>query len=90
MILSPKKIEDLAKTELLNYFFGEGGGFDLPAIILGYGSLYNHSYSPNAKFTKNSGEKILRFVATRDIKKGEEILINYKGESKNDHPLWFE
>src|SRR5258708_2989022 len=63
--ISEEQIEDLAKTELLNFFFGEGNGFETPAIILGFGSLYNHSYDPNARFVKKMGEKILRFVALK-------------------------
>jgi len=45
------------------------------AISLGYGSLYNHSFAPNAKY--KHGKQTLTYVAVRDIKKGEEITINY-------------
>jgi SET domain-containing protein len=47
------------------------------AIALGYGSLYNHSNEPNAKFTIISVD-CLRFEALRKIKKGEEITIHYQ------------
>lgn len=91
------QVEDLMKTDLLNYFFGSGNGFESPAIILGFGSLYNHSYKPNAKFVKKLNEKVLRFVAIADIKKDQEILINYNGnlrnqaeQSSSSSKLWFE
>lgn len=84
-----EQTEDLMKTELLNYFFGSGNNFENPAIILGYGSLYNHSYNPNARFVKNTGEKVLRFVALKDIKQDEEILVNYNGDPKDKRQLWF-
>ncbi len=47
------------------------------ALLLGYGSLYNHSYTPNARYVRNYRRKTVRFVAYRHIKRGEEVTINY-------------
>ena len=47
------------------------------ALVLGYGSLYNHSYSPNAEYSFPSYD-LWRLVTTRDIKAGEEITIHYQ------------
>lgn len=58
---------------------------DTVALALGYGSLYNHSYEPNAKYEdENPRTKV--FTALRDIEKGEEITINYNAdpEAKDD------
>jgi len=52
------------------------------AIALGYGSLYNHSYAPNARFY-SEGRLTQVFSALRDIDAGEEITINYLGASNN-------
>jgi uncharacterized protein len=52
------------------------------AIALGYGSLYNHSYEPNARFY-SEGRLTQVFSALRDIDAGEEITINYLGASNN-------
>lgn len=51
------------------------------ALALGYGSLLNHSYERNVEvdFDKNKGEVI--FKALREIKAGEELLINYNDDS---------
>ena len=57
------------------------------AIALGYGSLYNHSYEPNADYSQGEGELIYR--AVRDIRKGEEITINYNGMPEDDDPVVF-
>lgn len=57
--------------------------FDLKgrsALLLGYGSLYNHSEDPNTDYTLNKKRKIATFKAIRPIKKGEEILISYGEE----------
>ena len=45
------------------------------AVSLGYGSLYNHSFEPNARYIH--GDQTLTYRALRDIAKGEEITINY-------------
>jgi SET domain-containing protein len=45
------------------------------AMVLGYGSIYNHSYAPNARY--EHGPMVLTFRALRDIEKDEEITINY-------------
>ncbi|MCI0429907.1 MAG: SET domain-containing protein [Rhodospirillales bacterium] len=48
------------------------------AVALGYGSLYNHSYRPNARFNYR-GRLTQEFTAIRDIQPGEEITVNYNG-----------
>src|SRR5690606_559653 len=48
------------------------------ALALGYGSLYNHSYTPNATYLDLPNQTKL-FRALRDIPPGEEVTINYNG-----------
>ena len=59
------------------------------AIALGYGSLYNHSYEPNARYYDGRNETKL-FVALRDIKAGEEITVNYNGNPKKKDKVDFD
>jgi uncharacterized protein len=60
-------------------------------IVLGFGSIYNHSYIPNALYKERYKERLVEFVALRDIKKDEEIAVNYvQGSKKSEHPLWFD
>src|SRR5437588_1409865 len=72
------------------YNFGPTAEEEHAAIALGYGSLYNHSYMPNAKYIKSWEEQVIRFVALRDIEPGEEITINYNGSPENQTQIWFE
>jgi SET domain-containing protein len=58
------------------------------ALALGYGSLYNHSYRPNARYDDLGGQ-IKEFIAIRDIEPGEEITVNYNGEPRDDSPVGF-
>ena len=90
VILMPEEeISDLAKTKLLNYFFAWGEKLEKAAIALGFGSLYNHSYAPNAKFVENYDLETITYSAIKDIKEGEEILINYNGDPEDKSKLWF-
>ncbi len=79
----------LRKTELFNYFFKWGRDLKKGAICLGFGSLYNHSYTPNATYIKNFKQKQIEFVTIKEIKKGEEITVNYNlGDPNDQRPLW--
>ncbi|RZT24234.1 SET domain-containing protein [Fictibacillus sp. BK138] len=80
----------LKNTVLRNYYFNWGKNYDHVAIALGYGSLFNHSYSPNAMFENNLKEETVDFVALKTIKAGEEIFVNYNGDPDDKGPLWFD
>jgi uncharacterized protein len=62
---------------------------DKVAIATGYGSLYNHSYSPNAHHAKHLDINEIHFHALRDISVGEEITVNYGGYPTCKDPMWF-
>ncbi len=66
------------------YVFTWGDG--CTALALGYGSLYNHSFAPNATTLENSDELVI--TALRDIAVGEEIFINYTGTESSG--VWFD
>lgn len=82
---------NLNESILVTYFFYLGKNKEQLVVALGFGSIYNHSYKPNAKYKIKPKEEILEFTALKDIKKDEEITFNYKqGNPKNNVPLWFE
>jgi SET domain-containing protein len=74
-------------TVLSHYLFEWGK--NTVALALGYGSLYNHSYSPNARY-EDEGSQIKAYVAVRDIHPGEEITINYNGSPEATDAVWFD
>ena len=88
ILLNKKDLVFLDKTPLYDYYFSwvKGGG----VIALGFGSIYNHSYEPNAVYKKDVKNNLLIFKALRNIKKGEEINVNYNGDPKNKEKVWFE
>jgi hypothetical protein len=70
--------DKISNTVLGEYWFAweEEEKFFVGVICLGYGSLYNHSirYQNAVYYKKND---CICFYAIKDIKKGEEILIDY-------------
>ena len=90
IVLSKADRSHLDETELHEYYFIWGKKDEECAIILGYGSLYNHSYEPNAEYAPDFKSKTLDFFALRDIKPGEEITVNYSGDPEGHIKVWFE
>jgi len=78
----------LEKISLRNYYFIWGEERDRAAVALGYGSIYNHSFEPNARYDKLIAEKRIDFVALKTIPKNEEITVNYNGNPADQQPLW--
>jgi hypothetical protein len=88
IVLSAREFEeDLCGTSLANYCFAWGS--NRVALALGYGSIYNHSYSPNARYD-DVGPQTKLFSALRDIEPGEEITVNYNGKPRSRSAVWFE
>jgi SET domain-containing protein len=88
LVLPVEEFHDgLGKTSLANYCFNWKEG--TVALALGYGSLYNHSYRPNARYD-DVWPQTKEFTALRDIEPGEEITVNYNGKPKGRSAVWFE
>ncbi len=99
-------VSNLKDSILVTYFFYFGKNKERLAIALGFGSLYNHSYEPNATYKIKPRENAIDFIALEDIKKDCEITVNYnhgnqkdkrslrlrlkRSLSANKSPLWFE
>lgn len=94
-------VANLKDSLLVTYFFYFGKNKERLAIALGFGSIYNHAYKPNATYKINGvcsfgikqREKVIDFIALDDIKKDNEITFNYSnyGNLKDKkNPLWFE
>ncbi len=88
-VLPKKDYPIIKKSALRNYYFMWGK--TTSAICFGFGSFYNHSCKPNATYKKKIKEQTIEFLAIKDIKKGEEITVNYNyGKPDNKNPLWIE
>lgn len=91
IILQQHDIQVIEKTELINYYFQweSKANYSKGAICLGFGSIYNHSYAPNATYKKIFKERCIEFVAISQIRKDEEITVNYNNGNPDDkRVLW--
>ena len=89
VVINEKKWPNAAKTILSDYAFDWGEKDEHAAIALGYISIYNHSYSPNAQLEQMLDELMMEIIAIKDIEPGQEITINYNGDPENQDELWF-
>ncbi len=90
IIIPKEEMEDLKKTALYNYYFDWDEEEHNGAIALGYGSLYNHAYQPNAEYVLDYNMNTITFYAYKNIEVGEEITINYNGDPANQAKVWFD
>lgn len=90
VILIPEaELPTIERGVLGNYFFRWGNDGRQGALALGYGSIYNHSFTPNARYVKHFDRCSIDFIALRDIAAGEEIRTNYNGDPAAREALWF-
>ncbi|HUQ84861.1 MAG TPA: SET domain-containing protein-lysine N-methyltransferase [Candidatus Limnocylindrales bacterium] len=87
----PHDVANLSESVLVTYFYYLGKNKERVLITLGFGAIYNHTYTPNAMYEERLNAGLIDFVALKDISKDEEITVNYNSEnSGNKNPLWFE
>lgn len=87
--LNTKERKNSEKT-ILNYYIYPWKSTRSACVVLGYGSIYNHSFDPNADWKQNFKNNTMVYRAIRNIKSGEEITVNYNGEPDDTTPIdWF-
>ena len=80
----------LDKTLLHDYIFEWGTQKDKCCMALGYLPMYNHSYKSNCEYFMDFEKDIIAVKTVRNIKKGEELTINYNGDWNDPAKLWFD
>ncbi len=86
IVLPASQWDSIERTVLFNYCYEWDGDY---ALALGLGSLFNHSYQPNAIYTRQLTDLVMEYTALRDIAADEEITVNYNGDPADQDPLWF-
>lgn len=77
VITIPKdEADEIQDTIIQLYIFGEPDGEAY--IALGHGSLFNHSIEPNVKYRSDLENRTIVFKASKPIKKGQQLFINYE------------
>jgi len=90
IFLSEKEIEFFEKENTtLKFYFLEQYAINKYCLMLGYGSLYNHSQNPNADidYNINNIQNYVIFQAIKDIKTGEEIVFDYEFDNNKEEFL---
>ncbi len=90
IVLPAEELPVIHNTKLHDYYFMWGWDDDQCAIALGYGSLYNHAYTPNAQYLIDIDNETIEFIALRDIQKGEEVTVSYNGDPEDKTRVWFD
>lgn len=71
---TPKELKDYI------FYFGRKYKRNESVIVLGFGSIFNHKGDSSATWYVKKKRGMFEFVAIKDIKKGEEIFVNYGEE----------
>ena len=87
IVIPRHQVHPIQKTILSNYVYEYDEGSD--AVALGYGSLYNHSYTPNSFYQFDLDEQTIEIIALEDIPAHAELTINYNGDPEDRTRLWF-
>ncbi|CAN5643901.1 SET domain-containing protein-lysine N-methyltransferase [soil metagenome] len=80
----------LDKTLLHDYIFEWGKMKDQCCMALCLVSMYNHSYKSNCEYIMDYEAETIAVQTVRNIKKGEELTINYNGDWNDPAKLWFD
>jgi hypothetical protein len=80
LVLGVTDTSSVNQTELQWYTFTYSVSRD--CLVLGDGEIFNHSDEANTLYglIDFDGRKLMRFQAARDIKKGEQLFIDYSAD----------
>ena len=90
IVLPASDYNTATASALTDYFFNFNKEERTLALVLGFGSLYNHAVHSNAAYMLDRENKNMEYYATEDIPPGTEICINYSGEYGKEYKEWFE
>jgi uncharacterized protein len=80
--INPFKVCLNNNKELTSYLHPNTNSDNKYFIVLGLGSFLNHNKNNNIQHHISSDNKFFIYRATRDIKKGEELYLNYGDDVK--------
>ena len=64
LVIPDAEWQNIERSLLVNYCYPWGNE---GALVLGAGSLYNHSYTPNARYIRRMDELVINYLGLRDI-----------------------
>jgi SET domain-containing protein len=80
----------LDQTPLHDYIFEWGDDRLDCAMALGWIPIYNHAVHSNCEYFMDFEEAIIFIKTNRKVGAGEELCVNYNGDSGEEKKLWFQ
>lgn len=80
ILVDIKQEEYLEKTSLRYYYFEYSNKYH--AVVLGYLSLVNHSFTPNCELIYDYKNRRIGLKSIMSIKKGEELTYEYMDQKE--------
>lgn len=79
LLIEIESVSQFDDFKMAYYIFSMDNDPLKAAMLLGFGSLYNHACPANAEAYYNEEKMTFDITAVRDIAKNEEVTINYNG-----------
>jgi SET domain-containing protein len=82
LVLSPEDTVKVNETDLKWYTFTFDAQTKRDCLVMGDGEIFNHDDDANTLYglIDWNGRKLMRFQASRDIKQGEQLFIDYNAD----------
>lgn len=90
IVMSAEDRKLIDQTLLHDYIFEWGEQCERCCMALGMVPIYNHSYHSNCEYYMDFDSDMIVIKTVREIKKGEELTINYNGDYNSEKKVWFE
>jgi SET domain-containing protein len=84
LVLSPEDTIKINETDLKWYTFTFNAETNQDCLVMGDGEIFNHDDDANVLYglIEFNGRKLMRFQASKDIKRGEQLFIDYGADVK--------
>lgn len=90
IVLTEQERKTIEKTLLFHYVFEWGNDKKKACVALGYVSMYNHNYTANCEYEMDYKKREMTIKTVRDVKKGEELFVNYNADPNDKTKVWFD
>lgn len=90
IVMSLQDRTHLDRTLLHDYIFEWGVSKNQCCMALGLIPIYNHSYQSNCEYFMEYEEEVIFVKTVREVRKGEELTINYNGDWNDPKKVWFD
>jgi SET domain-containing protein len=93
LLITEEDYKIIENTIIGNYIFewtDESNTNLTSAILFSPMELMNHSYNNNVNWELFKKEKIIEFKTIKDVKKGEELTVDYNNGDEGEDVVWFD